>query len=159
MKKWANLHWKDLCCEVLLLLKTEVLCEVLAALGQFSVSWDWMQVLAMCQYHAGTRQMDCAGWLALEMGNVGCPPVRYIRYSLFVWVAGLTTLPASLRAESLATASPSCVLLWAESVPASPGGFGHKGQSPVSTAKVTWLMLYFDSGNDSFPCNTISSHT
>lgn len=152
MKNLANLQWKDLCCKVLLLLKTEVL-SCWQHWDNFQFLETECRFLAMCRYHVGTRQMTCAGCLILEMGDVGCAPVRYIRYNLSVWVADPTTVP------SLATASPRCVLLWAEPVPSSPGGFGHKGLSSVSTAKLTWLMLYFDSCNDSFPCNTISSPT
>lgn len=160
MKNWANLHWEDLCFKVLRLLKTEDLpCWQ---------HWDNFQFL----------EIECRFW---PCASTTLGPDRWIVQPELLWRWEMWDVPLPgtsgtacqrewqvpphcqpappPRAESLATAAPRCVLLWAESVPAKPGGFGHRGQSPVSTAKFTWLMLYLDNCNDSFPRNTISSPT
>lgn len=139
---------------------------LLSALGWFSVSWDWMQVLATCRFHAGTRQANCAAWTAPEVGNLGRPHARYVGAQP-IRTGGGSGQGSPLAAASLPRLSGVRAWQWQSSagcargwVSASqPAGSGHKARSPTSTAGLTWLVLCFDNCNGSFPYNTISSPT
>lgn len=104
---------------------------LLAALGWFSVSWDWMQVLATCRFHAGTRQANCAAWSALEVGNLGRPlarsvgaqPIRTGGRSGQGSPLAAAACPVS-QGRGLGGGRAQRVVLGAESVPASLRGLG-----------------------------------